>query len=459
MDVSQRIMRFLPPQDLLNFVKSSKRMLEHLTMDIAVMSSLFYGKHPYQSAKNLHPHMLKRSIYPLNALRVLMILAGSTCEFCRFYYNNEKNKTTCVRPNFGTKICWYCVKGEAKSGMILCGRDNIPPMTSAFYKLIAYPYKPEYYLNQFYIANRDILYKIFEHPRVLSYPYGVRFFSYDEEEGVMTPANNGEFISYDQMEIMWKKETKDGFGNMTGPLLPRSKLNELVKYMKTTDGSNEDIDHFLDNKIRNPPSVQDYQPFLDAYDRYIQRATEREESRKRIQASKKHIRHYKKIEMAVDMMSLIISEFTIENISKWNNETGRVFLRRYSKELQAEAFTRLLLLYEEAPFLAAEYFIKFRSGNASLDVSLHDVLGKYLKKPSMFKEEMAEQTAHLLYKKCRFELMKRCNSMIYNDNGRLDRCRVRTDFPTGTVYTGARRRSLRRNRFEPWTDTSAKRHL
>ena len=44
MDVSQRIMRFLPPQDLLNFVKSSKRMLEHLTMDIAVMSSLFYGK-------------------------------------------------------------------------------------------------------------------------------------------------------------------------------------------------------------------------------------------------------------------------------------------------------------------------------------------------------------------------------------------------------------------------------
>ena len=170
-------MSFLAPQDLLQFVKSSKAILGHLNMDIAVMSSLFYGKHPYQSTKNLHLHMSKRSIYPLNALRVLMMLAGSTCEFCRFNYNNEKIKTTRVRPNFGTKICWYCVKGEVKSGMILRGRDNIPPMTSAFYKLIAYPYKPVYYLNQFYIANRDILYKIFEHPRVLAYPYGVRFFS------------------------------------------------------------------------------------------------------------------------------------------------------------------------------------------------------------------------------------------------------------------------------------------
>jgi len=297
-------------------------------MDIAVMSSLFYGKHPYQSTKNLHLHMSKRLIYPLNALRVLMMLAGSTCEFCRFNYNNEKIKTTRVRPNFGTKICWYCVKGEVKSGMILRGRDNIPPMTSAFYKLIAYPYKPVYYLNQFYIANRDILYKIFEHPRVLAYPYGVRFFSYDEEEGDLTPTNDGEFISYDQMEIMWKEETEDGFGNMTGPLLPRSKLNELVKYMKLTDGTDQDINGFLDNKIRNPPTLQKYQPFLDAYDRYIERATEMEESRKRIQTSKKHICHYKKIEKAVHMMSLIISEFTIQNISEWNHETKCPLLRR-----------------------------------------------------------------------------------------------------------------------------------
>jgi len=75
------------------------------------------------------------------------------------------------------------------------------------------------------------------------------------------PTNDGEFISYDQMEIMWKEETEDGFGNMTGPLLPRSKLNELVKYMKLTDGTDQDIDDFLDNKIRNPPTLQDYQPF------------------------------------------------------------------------------------------------------------------------------------------------------------------------------------------------------
>lgn len=425
-------------------------------MDIAVMSSLFYGKHPYQSIKNLHLHMKRRSIYPLNALRVLMMSGGSTCEFCRFNMNNEKIETTCVRESFGTKICWYCLRGEAKTGMVLEGRDHVPPMTTAFYKLLVYAWKPEYYLNQFYLANRDILYKIFQHPRVLAYPYGVRFFNYDEEEGLMIPATNGEYIAYDQFEIMWKKETKDGFGRPTGPLLPRSKLNQLVQYLKANEGTDQDIDDFLDNNIRDPPSVEDYQPFLDAYERHIDRATEKENSRKIVSTSKKLLCHYKKVEKAVHIISLIISEFTVQNIREWNNETGRVFLRRYSKELQADAFRRLLLLYEEASFLAAEYYIQFRTGNRSLDKSLHDVLGKYISKPHIFKEQMAKQTAHTLYKECRFELMKRSNSMIYNNAGTLDRCRIRTDFPARTISARTRRRTP--VRYTPWSDNSAKRH-
>ncbi|MCP4748315.1 MAG: F-box protein, partial [Desulfobacteraceae bacterium] len=221
-DISRIIMSYLPPESLLNTAKCSKTLMDCLDMDMVVGSCLLSGKYYYKSIRALLPHMEKRSIYPLAPVRVLMMCCGTKCEFCR------NGKTQAVRCIFGIKICWYCLQG-----------DNLNPFkykrvfTTKFNKLQRSPLQDGFFRNQFYLAQRDTLLKIFYHPRILAYPYGERYFSMDNDR-FMSPTNYAVFfsqVSFNRYEVMWTGPTQDSFGNMTGTAFNRTMLKNSVQFI------------------------------------------------------------------------------------------------------------------------------------------------------------------------------------------------------------------------------------
>jgi hypothetical protein len=106
-----------------------------------------------------------------------------------------------------------------------------------------------YHVKQYYFAHREILFHIWNHPRVLAYPGGVRYLRVSEF-GEMEPISGNmqdigydkdQILSRDEYEIMWKHPNVDSFGDPIGPIFTASALRDLVEYLKQPNNNGIDF--------------------------------------------------------------------------------------------------------------------------------------------------------------------------------------------------------------------------
>lgn len=457
MELSKHVMSYLLPQDLHSAATTSKDMLKWLTMDMVVRSLLYNGTRPYDSVKALYPHMVKRSIYPMSPIRVLMICIAKRCEHCPD--TKDPQLTNCVRQNFGVRACWDCLNDKHPDQPILDGNPPSQPIISKFWRLRESPGQDGYFHNQYYLAHRTKLYRLFSHPRILAYPYGIRFHSL--VNGAFIPIHDepdGSYVSHDRWELMWNKTQFDAFGDRTGPIFTRSMINDVIEYM-TDEGNDEEIDTFLDEILPMPDNISDYESFTTAYESHVDNADRQEQQRLVDNAEKKFQNHRSKIDLAVKGIGDIIWHFNERQIIKWNKEHYQIKFRRVSYTSQSRSFVRALLLYEEIHYENAKWVLTYDTGNLKLDKKIHSILGPFLSKPVLLTEEEAKRLANSLYMHCRSEVFIKSNTKIYAINPWNHRVTIRTDYQIDRNSRANRYRRRNYKRYSYWKDTSMERRV
>ena len=140
----------------------------------------------------LYPHMKSRAIHSMSPYRMLDVCTCTLCEYCQYVTDDPTTvkKTLKVRGNFAIKACWECITKPKKR------TSNYSPNIQTCYALttrvdkIDYNTRTEHYeVNVWYERNRDLLYKIWNHPRGLAYPAGKRWLA-ERDDGTMLPVAN-----------------------------------------------------------------------------------------------------------------------------------------------------------------------------------------------------------------------------------------------------------------------------
>jgi len=361
-----------------------------------------------------------------------------------------------VRGNFAIKACWECITKPKKR------TSNYSPNIQTCYALttrvdkIDYNTRTEHYgVNVWYERNRDLLYKIWNHPRVLAYPAGKRWLA-ERDDGTMLPVANeiqGNVQSLDRFEIMYTHTEQDKFGNHYGPRMTASKLPDLVRYIKTATGRsiNRHIDYFIDNVLTNQSTPQSYQPFFRHYNKYIKAAKVNEDRRKKLFVGTQCLRIYNKIDRAMKAIHKITLCMSRNNIRQWTTLTHlhpeHIYFFIEKKKMQ-----RLLLLYTEITYLKAKWFLTYDTGCPQLDKTIHSILGDLLAKPTSMTRKKAKQYAKTLYLSCNHLVeMSHVPGLWANRSLGI----IATTFQTRyqRPYT-----SERESHFPAWQDTSGNRN-
>ena len=322
--ITSHIMSYLAPKDLLNAANCNKLMKNNLTMKMVVQSILNTGGTPMASMIALYPHMKSRAIHSMSPYRMLDVCTGTQCEYCQYVTDEPTptRKTLQVRKNFAIKACWDCItKPKKRSSIYSPAIQTCYALTTRVNKIDYNTSNERYGINVWYEDNRDLLFKIWNHDKVLAYPAGKRWFT-ERNDGTMLPVANeieGNVQSLDRFEIMYTQTEKDKFGNHYGPRLTASNLPDLVRYIKTATGRsiNRHIDYFIENILANQSTPQSYQPFLQNYNKYIKAAKVNEDMRKKLFIGTKFLRVYNKVDKSMKAIHRIASCMSRNNIRLW----------------------------------------------------------------------------------------------------------------------------------------------
>ena len=437
-------MEFSQPKDLHNIVQCNKLLFKLLSTSMVVKNILRSEGRGFQSMKNLYPLMKKNAIYPLKPFRLLTLCIGKKCEYCgnithdKALFENKGisvGETRFVRGNFGSLICWACLKYE---------RDryhDAPPkckrftnLTSKFEKIKwncscdTYRYKMFY--NNIYLSSRMILYKIFEHPKVLAYPYGSRYLqrgidnelipllhnAWGNEPGLANRQLGPIVESQDRFEIMWARTHVNSFGDPEGPRVTRSILHDIVDYLKSDE--NHTIDGYLDEKIHWTVNDRDYDEFISSYEEQIEQAENLQEQRREDLKIKSALRRFNKIDSAMKLIDKIIRHMNKTNIKRWTKEMNdnqdmsenhqeSDFMRwsgirpiADSKRLRL-VMIRALLMYREIPYEKGTWLLTYDTGTPKLDRTIHQALEPHLRNPKTLLPFESRNLAKKVFFQCK----------------------------------------------------------
>ena len=199
-------MSFLGSKELLNVARCNRLLFHQITPDVVVRSLLYSGGNEMQSMKNVYRHLKTRAIHSMTAFRTLTLCTGYKCEFCD--KNTETDifnetgisagRTNRVRPQFAVKACWACL-GHSRTHRTATS----PKRTISSSLTIPWHKVDDDILNLYYIDNSRVLFDIWSHPRVLAYPYGLRWF--DNVDGDLIPVGESHEADFPMRVVMLTK--------------------------------------------------------------------------------------------------------------------------------------------------------------------------------------------------------------------------------------------------------------
>lgn len=369
---------------MLVFYTSSNELTRMLSYDIVFGSMYAYSRSCWTSLKRLNKLVQTRGVWPISPVRTLRLLCGKRCEFCL----NQENATSpyssqtdtnpiprLIRPGWPVFCCWPCLSErriyQVSNPKVGWPGVSIRNITRQWAKLFYHPEHDKFYHKQFYLAHREILFRIFNHPRILAYPNGFRH--HDIETGQpLSERGSNSTCSRDEYEIMWNTPLVKG-GECIGGLMSADLIQPLVEYLKSPN--NLGIDHFLLNMIPNAPSLEDYSPFLEAFEAIRLKAEFHEQHQDVSIRTKNDLARYHKIENAIESLFLVESTITSTLVD--------ASCAAYSSELwNIRDFQRIILCYQEEHNLSLRHPLTWDTGDVRLNRALTDLFAPLLRAPT-----------------------------------------------------------------------------
>ena len=277
-----RVLEYLSPRDLLHLSVVNKSIRGVISNDLRViiLVGMLNGGRSMKSLENLYYLMNTRSIYIPNPLRILRIINGRSCEFC------VEKGCHYLRPQFGVYSCWDCLR-ERQNNSLGISCEQLGPLSARWHKVV-YLKGRGFFLKQYHIAHRYVLYDIFEHMSVLCHPTGLRWMRKKADVYIPTTKRNSlNIASQDAHEIMWMKLKRDQCGDLIGPFFVKSDVNKAVQYITGAEGQlrtlynpsteaggqiqnivtrKQLLECFFTEQIDQYPNPSDYKSFIQKYD-------------------------------------------------------------------------------------------------------------------------------------------------------------------------------------------------
>ena len=416
----EMIKSYLNPRDLLKFYTSSTKLLNMLSHKIVFESTYSFSRSSWTSMKRLNRLVETRGVWPISPVRTLRLLCGKRCEFCLNDTSSNPNSNPIprlVRPGWPVFCCWPCL---SDSRPFRLSRANTWPgvsirnITRPWSKLIFRPDQDKFYHKQFYLANREILLDIFNHKRILAYPCGFRYLKIGTGEPLSERETNS-VGSHDQIEILWSARHVKG-GECIGGLMSADLIQPLVEYLKTPN--NLGIDHFLLTKIPNAPSLEDYEPFLQAFEAIRPKAELHERTQSELIRTQKDLARYRMIENAIASLSLVASAITPILVQSFV-ETFSFFRQEF---WNIRTFQRIILCYQEEHNLSLRHPLTWDTGDFRLNYDLTRLFAPLLRAPTRVDPDDIDTYAKSFLSTCIEHLYRnegwRANA-VYDDGGHL----------------------------------------
>lgn len=343
-----------------------------------------HSRYSWTSLKRLNRIVETRGVWPISPIRTLRLLCGRICEFCL----NKDNTTTpytshsntnpiprMVRPGWPVFCCWPCLS-ESRTYQVSESIADWPGVqlrciTRPWGKVNYHAQHDRFYHKQFYLANRSILLEIFNHPRILAYPWGTRYFDIETDLPLSERSRNS-FSSHDRCEIMWSAQLDKG-GERIGALMSADLIQPLVEYLKTPN--NLGIDHFLLDMIPNAPRLDDYDPFLNAFQAIRPKADLHEHHQAMLFRTKTELARYHKIENAIASLSLVEATITPAGIAAVDTDHG-------FELWNISVFRRIILCYQEEHNLSLRYPLTWDTGDFKLNRALASLFAPLMIAPT-----------------------------------------------------------------------------
>ena len=416
---------YLVPYDSLRFYSSSRKSIKALSYKIVFEKGYRHSRNSWTSLKRMNVLMQTRGIWPLSPMRSLRLICGKRCEFClnekgHSWYDQDHNPIPrVVRPGWPIFCCWPCLSDSRPKFSPGSNWPNVTvqTVTRAWCKLTYRPDQDMFYHKQFYLANREILLKIFNHKRILAYPCGFRYLEKRTGEPVAERTSTS-IGSRDQIEIMWSTRLKKG-GEYIGALMSADLIQQLVEYLKTPDNSG--IDDFLLKMIPDAPKLEDYEPFLQAFEAIRSKAEQYEQLQSELIQSRKELARLRKIENAITSISTIASIITPSFVESF----ARRFSQYYREEFwDARDFQRIILCYQEEHNLSLHYPLTWDTGFFDLNLALTNLFRPLLQAPTRLQPDDDERYANAYLSTCieflyHTETWERRRNAVYDSDGEL----------------------------------------
>ena len=312
-NISSMIMNYIGDiRTLFAVSKVNKLLRNSITEEMVIKCAMYSGGRPLASIKNIYRFMTTKSAYIASPLRLLRLCNGRRCEFCNNTKTDEiteykgkdvsNSKPAVVRPHLNVFACIACLTVHRNEHFCL---------TSKFERKIWSDHNQASLENGYFLANREILYEIFSHPRVTSYPYGKRWV-FTDDNGLVQNAFCREDMTdttLDRYELMFACCKTDLAGEAIGPLVNRIGLAPLVSYIKQPN--NRGIDYYLENiMIPSAPVASDYDNFIRTYEDNIVSAMLRKKERDDNKMTDLLYRLHLKVEHVVRAIGEVVSHMT-----------------------------------------------------------------------------------------------------------------------------------------------------
>lgn len=421
-DVTVHLIEYISnPRTLYHLSMTSKSIRRSLTVDIVVKCAMYHGGRPFATVFKLANLMKMKSIYPPSALRILRLVNGKCCEFCfnvkvekkdvigtliddREYRNARPNE---MRGNFPIYACYTCL--TRMRNPTISKKWEYPCLTRRWEKTMYSTQTRKHYIKQHYLANREIYYKIFQHDRVVSVPYGVRFFtnSYNANEDDYSDSDNDENVSpsgrnlvpttniydydttqRDRFEIMAAGIIREhGTGDIIGPLINIKNLKQLVLFSKQRPSVDieTNVETFIKTMIPNTPVLESYLCFTRIFDANRSNAVRWYCYLRVKKREEEHLARLRKIENVVEAIADITFCVSVRLIKKAYTSAGlneEVFSSDMM-ELDVNIIKRLLLCYREESLLHhPTYVVSYDTGTYCLDARLHKIMKHVFSAPT-----------------------------------------------------------------------------
>jgi len=367
-NISLVIMNYIGDiKTLFTVSKVNKLLRETINEEMVIKCAMYSGGRPFASIRNVYRFMKNKSGYIASPLRLLRLCTGKRCEFC----NNIKTNDACefrgrdvsnirpavVRPHMNVFACISCLTTHREPK--ISQGWNYTCLTRKFERIIWSDHKQTFLENGYFLANREILYRIFSHPRVTTYPYGYRWV-YTDEDGLVQNAFNrlDARETADRYELQFACTHTDTSGEAIGPLFSRAILPSLVSYLKKPN--NRGIDHYLENiMIPRAPKATDYDNFVKVYEEHFKSAMNLKKEKDAEVLADRLYKHHLRVEHVVRAIGVVVSYISPSSLDKQFKDYVKTNSKKPSKSKQRAAAR---LLHKRSPNRPASLTYKHKWG-------------------------------------------------------------------------------------------------